>query len=277
MSATVNVKSANWHFTSACNYNCSFCCMQKLTGELRSREKALYVLKHLVRLGIEKINFVGGEPMCSSLIYDAVAAAKKMGLVVSITTNGSLLDENALNRLSTHVDWIGLSIDSASDLVEKTLGRGDGTHVQHAIEVARIVHKLGMKLKINTTVTKFTFQEDLSELIRALDPHRWKVFQFLHVRGQNDHAVIPLAITQDEFQEFKIRHEGTLLRTGELPVFESADLMRDSYLMIAPSGNIFQNTQYPFREYPIDMVSTDLLEQILNVRNYASRGAVYAW
>ncbi|KLK88036.1 hypothetical protein SZ63_02880 [Methanoculleus sediminis] len=277
MSAMINVKSANWHFTSACNYNCSFCCMQKLTGELRSYEKACYVLEHLVRLGIEKINFVGGEPMCSSLIYDVVAAAKKMGLVVSITTNGSLLDENALNRLSAHVDWIGLSVDSASDLVEKTLGRGDGTHVRHAIEVARIVHELGMKLKINTTVTKLTFQEDLSELIRALDPHRWKVFQFLHVKGQNDHAVIPLAITRDEFQEFKIRHNDILLRTGDLPVFESADLMRDSYLMIAPSGNIFQNTQYPFREYPIDTVSTGLLEQILNIRNYASRGAVYAW
>lgn len=277
MSETIRIRSANWHFTSACNYNCSFCCMQKLTGELNSQERVDQVLENLRRLGIEKVNFVGGEPMCSTWIYDVVAAAKERNFVVSITTNGSLLEEQNLKRLSPFVDWIGLSVDSASEEIEKTLGRGSGTHVQHAINVARSVHKLGMKLKVNTTVTRLTFQEDMSKLILTLDPHRWKVFQFLHVKGQNDRAVAPLAITKEEFQEFKLKNKNISLRTGSSPVFESSDLMRDSYLMIAPSGNIFQNTQYPFREYPIEMVTPDMLKGILDIHKYSSREAIYSW
>ncbi len=251
--------------------------MQKLSGDLRSLERSRDVLEHLVGLGIEKINFVGGEPLCNPLIFDVVSVADELGLVVSITSNGSLLNERSLDRLAPYVDWIGLSIDSASDAVEQRMGRGDGSHVQHCLDVAPLVHGLGMQLKINTTVTKLTFQEDMRDLIRALDPQRWKVFQFLHVPGQNDDAVAAFAITDEEFAEFKAHNGNIKLRNGAAPVFESADLMLDSYLMLTPAGNIFLNTEYPFREYALESVTKEMLPTILNADNYVERGALYAW
>lgn len=270
-------RSANWHMTSVCNFRCKFCCMQKLTGDLTSTVRASEVMHHLKRLGIEKINFVGGEPLCNSLIYDVTHLAKEMGFVVGITSNGALLTEKNLNRLSGSVDWIGLSIDSASDEIEWCLGRGDGFHVRHCTKVAEMVQNLGIKLKINTTVTKLTCQEDMREFIRNINPDRWKVFQFLHVPGQNDDAVESLGITDEEFTRFRYTNQDIQLRHGASPVFESADCMFDSYLMLTPTGSIFLNTEYPFLEYPIESVNAEMLPKILNVENYFSRGAVYAW
>jgi radical S-adenosyl methionine domain-containing protein 2 len=263
--------------TSACNYRCKFCCMQKLTGDLTSMKRAGDVLHHLKLLGIEKINFVGGEPLCNSLIFEVARLAKEMGFVVGITSNGSLLTEKTLSLLSGSVDWIGLSIDSSSDEIEKKLGRGDGSHVRHCTKVSDIVLDLGIKLKINTTVTKLNYKEDMREFIRKITPDRWKVFQFLHVPGQNDDAVASLGITDGDFSWFRYINQDIQLRCGASPVFESADCMFDSYLMLTPSGSIFLNTEFPFREYPIESVNADMLPKILNVENYFSRGAVYAW
>jgi radical S-adenosyl methionine domain-containing protein 2 len=251
--------------------------MQKLTGNLTSMRRAKEVLTHLQRLGIEKINFVGGEPLCNSLIFDVTRLAKDMGFIVGITSNGALLTENTLALLSGSVDWIGLSIDSSSDEIEKRLGRGDGSHVRHCTLIARKVQALGIKLKINTTVTKVNCQEDMREFIRKINPDRWKVFQFLHVPGQNDDAVASLGITYEEFSWFQYVNQDIKLRNGASPVFESADCMFDSYLMLTPSGSIFLNTEFPFHEYPIESLNADMLPGILNIENYFSRGAVYAW
>lgn len=270
-------RSANWHMTSACNYRCKFCCMQKLTGDLSSMTRAGEGLKHLQRLRIEKINFVGGEPLCNSLIYDITRLANEMGFVVGITSNGALLTEKTLNRLSRSVDGIGLSIDSSSDEIEKCLGRGTGSHVQQCAKMAGKIRDLGIKLKINTTVTKLNCQEDMREFIRGINPDRWKVFQFLHVPGQNDDAVASLGITDEEFSWFRYVNQEIQLRRAASPVFESAECMFDSYLMLTPSGSIFLNTEFPFQEYPIESVNTGMLPRILNIENYFSRGAVYAW
>jgi len=140
-----------------------------------------------------------------------------------------------------------------------------------------MVQDLGIKLKINTTVTRLTCREDMREFIWGINPDRWKVFQFLHVPGQNDDAVASLGITDEEFSWFRYINQDIRLRHGASPVFESADCMLDSYLMLTPSGSIFLNTEFPFREHPIESVNADMLPEILNVENYFSRGAFYAW
>jgi len=274
---SLQVKSANWHFTSMCNYRCTFCCTQKNQGDLKSLQTAADVFHHLRRLGISKINFVGGEPFCSPLIFDLVRLAKIHGLTTSITTNGSLVTAEKIDRLSPYLDWMGLSIDSASDRVEEALGRGHGNHVTHAIHLSHQIRNAGIKLKINTTVTQMTVSEDMHDLITTLSPDRWKIFQFLHVKGQNDHAVESLAVSKQQFEAFKERHREIRLHNGLSPVFESADAMIDSYLMLAPSGNIYQNTHWPASEIPLATVRPHDLPRILNLNKYRARGGIYAY
>lgn len=215
--------SANWHINSKCNYRCKFCFAKEMKGEvtdLQEAEKILIKLKN--DLDIEKINFVGGEPLMHPNIFELVKISKTLGLSVSITTNGYFLNETLISRLVPFVDWIGVSIDSANEETEKALGRGNGNHVARSIDVCSLVHKYGIRLKINTTVTQLNYREEIKELIAKLDPERWKVFQFLHIIGQNDGAVNSMAISASEFQEFKEKNKGVKLGG----VFQSLNLIR---------------------------------------------------
>lgn len=44
----------------------------------------------------------------------------------------------------------------------------------------------GIKFKINTVVNRYNFQEDMNAEIAELNPYRWKVFQVLIIKGENN-------------------------------------------------------------------------------------------
>jgi radical S-adenosyl methionine domain-containing protein 2 len=114
-------------------------------------------------------------------------------------------------------------------------------------------------------------------LIEKFQPDRWKVFQFMHIPGQNDHCVDLLAITKDEFEAFKARHSNYTLKNGINTIFESDEMMRESYLMVSPTGNIFMNNKYPHEEYDISTMTIEKLREIMNTEMYVNRGALYDW
>ena len=215
--------------------------------------------------------------MMHPLIFESIELAKDMGFTTSLTTNGSLCNEDTIARFDGSLDWIGLSLDSVSDITEKELGRGTGHHLSHIVSISDSIRESGIKLKINTTITRKTYMEDMQPLIEKLTPDRWKVFQFLHVKGQNDHAVPLFAISPEEFASFKLRHENIRLQNGTSPVFESAEDMIDSYLMVNPEGNLFINTNNEYREIPLQDVTLDNISDHINPEKYLSRGAVYDW
>lgn len=248
----MRIRSANWHLTMACNYNCRFCFYKNMNGEFRDREKSRHVLEVLKARGIEKINFAGGEPLLHKYLNCFLKLAKEMGFVVSIVTNGSLLNENNLREMSEYVDWVGISVDSADEEIQKQLGWGYGNHVENVQRMCRLVHDNGMGLKINTTVTRLNYSEDMRPFISSLSPARWKIFQMLSMKGQNSDAS-DLLLTYDEFEMFRDINKGLVLSNGVAPTFESTDDMLESYLIIGSDGNILlsrgnQRSIIPFEE-----------------------------
>jgi radical S-adenosyl methionine domain-containing protein 2 len=268
------IKSANWHLTSRCNYNCGFCFSRVLDEETNDLKTIKCKLERLRFLEIEKINFVGGEPLLHSLIFDIVKLAKEMGFAVSIVTNGSLLNREVIRKLKPNVDWIGISIDSADEAVETALGRGNGSHVQHVLEIAQIIREEGIKLKINTTVTQLNRKEDMLPLIRKLKPQRWKVFQVLHIEGQNDHGFERLSITGEQFEHFKTLNSEPF--EGLTPVFEGNHEMLASYFMISPGGKAMSNMDGANRTFlPLETLVD--LSHVTDIEQYFGRGALYPW
>ena len=81
--------------------------------------------------------------------------------------------------------------------------------------------------------------EDFHDLIRKLNPKRWKVFQAHHIKGINDQffeefGVLNLA----DFNDFLYRHRDLN------PIGESSELIKESYCMITPDGRFYQDTNY---------------------------------
>lgn len=247
-----------------------------MNGEFSDIDKAESKLKKLRSLGIEKINFAGGEPLLYKKLNYLLEISKHMGFTVSIVTNASLLDEKNIQELATYVDWVGISVDSADERIEKELGRGYGNHVEHAREVSKLVHEQGMKLKINTTVMKLNYSEDMKKLIASVAPERWKVFQFIHMKGQNDDAV-DLAITKEDFEKFKEINGNLNLKNGTKPVFEADSDMLDSYFIVGPDGNIIMSRNSERSVLPFESINTLDLNDIVDINKYCERKAVYDW
>ena len=164
------IRSVNWHLISTCNYSCRFCFARNLGEQPVSFSEGLTILSHLADAGMEKINFAGGEPLLHPRLFDYCRAARDLGMTVSITTNGSLLSQKLIGEHAACIDWIALSVDSASESTEKRLGRGYGQHVRHCIDLSEAVREAGIRLKINTTVTRLTWEEDMADFIQRTSP-----------------------------------------------------------------------------------------------------------
>lgn len=277
MTSSLPILSVNWHLTGACNYSCRFCFAKNIGDTPVRVEEGKKIIRRLAENGIQKINFVGGEPLLHPYLNEYCIFSKDCGMTVSVTTNGSLLNGSRIFEMAESVDWLALSVDSSSDEVERVLGRGYGNHVSHCIDIVDKIHEAGISLKVNTTVTALTWHENMRPIIRLLNPRRWKVFQMLHIQGENDDAVSDLGVSDEQFMHFRKVHQQVVLETGDNPIFESCDDMESSYFMINPAGNVIINKGRFITEFSLDEVLERGIENFVSPKKYHQRGGYYDW
>ena len=227
--------AVNYFVMRECNMRCRFCyaTFRDVNGRL-SNTDAERVVRLLAEAGVEKITFVGGEPTLHPHIVGLVNTAHDAGLTTQIVSNGARLIP-LMDACKGSLDWVGLDLDSINEDVEVALGRGRGGHVAKTIALAEEIHKRGVRLKLNTVVTRLSWQEDMTAAIERIRPDRWKGFQVLPVPGQNDGSVDDLLITPEQFQAWSDRHA----HLGLIP--ESNDLMSLSYALVDPMGRFYSS------------------------------------
>lgn len=195
---------------------------------------------HLIaEAGVRRVTFSGGEPTLHPDLDAMIEHARRCSLQTSIITNGAKLTDYALERL----DLVGMTIDSADDALQKRLGRElprGGSYREHMLAIARRTRRAGARLKLNTVVTALNASEDLRELLRDARPAKWKPMQFVHAPGENDSTAIELHVERDAFDRFVARHLD-LEREGIWVVPEPGTTIRTTYVMIDPSGRMFQH------------------------------------
>lgn len=271
--------AVNFHLIKPCNARCRFCfaTFREVRGRLPTAD-AFRLIDALASAGCEKLTFVGGEPTLHPDLGPLVRHARHHALVTCVVSNGFRL-RALLDGYADALDWVGLSIDSSDEVVQRDLGRGPGDHVVMATRLADECRDHRIRLKLNTVVTALTWQEDMSPLVRRIAPDRWKVFQVLPMAGQNDGSVEPLLVTDDQFAAFVDRHRH-LATEGLAPVVEDNDAMRGSYVMIDPLGRFFGNaTGRHVTSEPILQVGVaEALAQVgFQPAKFAARGGRYAW
>ena len=111
----------------------------------------------------------------------------------------------------------------------------------------------GIKLKINTVVSRLNISEDMRAFYKALQADRLKFFQMQIVDGVNDGAR-ENQISRAEFRAFCKKHQ----RCAKEVVFEEFGTMENSYLMIDPKGRFLLNDSGTYKVYG-DCLKEDLL------------------
>jgi len=271
--------AVNYHLYKPCNYRCRFCfaTYRDIQGQL-DLDDARRLLRALREAGAEKLNFAGGEPTLHPHIGELLRESKQLGFVTTLITNGARLDA-LLDAHACAIDWVGLSVDSSDEAVQAELGRGKGGHVARSLRHASRIHDLGIHLKLNTVVTSLTWEERMHDLVRALRPDRWKVFQVLPIAGQNDGSVEPLLIAKARFDAFVDRHR-ELDREGFGPIAEDNAAMTDSYAMIDPLGRFYgnHNGRYIYSPPILDVGVAQALRRVdFALQRLIRRGGLYLW
>ena len=267
--------SVNWHVWPRCNYSCRFCYATFKSGpKPLDKEVALQIPGMLKVSGTEKLTFAGGEPTLCPYLGDLLKESKDVGLTTTMVTNGSLLDRAFLERWHSYIDWIALSIDSASEETETRLGRGRGGHMARVVGAAELIKSYSIRLKVNTVITSLNWNEDMAGIIKVLEPERWKVFQVLGISGENDAHFSHLSVSKEQFRSFADRHKHLN------PVVEDNGAMEGSYIMLDPAGRFFQNfnNEYFYSRSILEVgVERAFTEVGWDSRKFFRRGGLYEW
>lgn len=140
--------------TQRCNLNCVYCHHEgegPPSGEMYTDE-VLRILRVARDLGIRRVKFTGGEPLLRKDLGGIVAYSYALGLKdVSVTTNGQLLRERALELYEAGLRRLNLSLPSVEPDVYRSITGGDLLNVVEGLEAAC---RLGIHIKINTVVMK---------------------------------------------------------------------------------------------------------------------------
>ena len=209
MEITKEIPSVNFHLWKPCNMRCRFCFatfqdvgQDVLPSGHLPREGCLSVVEALASAGFDKINFAGGEPTLCPWLPDLIRRAREFGCTTSVVTNGSRITPEWLDHVDGCLDWAALSIDTVDPQKLEASGRTtrDGPLSENDyLGAIDMLKERGIRLKINTVVTRNNCDEDLTGFITKARPERWKLLQVLPIRGQNDGLVDDQVITAEQF------------------------------------------------------------------------------
>ena len=231
MSSKYKPESVNFHYTRLCNFSCGFCFHTKKSSDKLPIEDAIRGCDMLKKAGTRKLNIAGGEPFIYPHYLGELIKQCKENIKIekiSVITNGSLVKKDFFEKFGKYIDVFGVSCDSFDKKTNIRIGRGKkGENVQKLFEIRELCKQYGIKFKLNTVVCNYNKDENMVENIKKLNPDRWKVFQVLMVKGENEDKVTKFQITNEEFKQFVERHKEI-----KCMVAESNDNMKSSYLIL---------------------------------------------
>lgn len=159
---------------SFCNNRCVFCGVDFAMDRKSRLETGLFCerLEEMGKLGVRSIMFAGeGEPLLHNDIALFVQTAKKAGIDVSMTTNGSMGNYDLWKEVLPHLTWLRFSVDAGSPAV---YSRVHGVPEPFFGKVlASVSDALRVKRECNLTATigvqYLVIQENLGDIGNAID------------------------------------------------------------------------------------------------------------
>ena len=158
--------------TDRCDLRCTYCMAEKMQflpkRDLLTIEELDTVARAFIERGVEKIRITGGEPLVRKgmpELFERLGSYLGRGLnELTLTTNATLLEQNAEMLVRNRVKRINVSLDSLDPYTfARVTRRGKLDQVLTGIEAGL---DAGLKIKINTVALK---HENVAELPRMIE------------------------------------------------------------------------------------------------------------
>ena len=122
------------------------------------REAGKQFLRDLAEFGVPVVLFSGGEPLLRRDFFELADYARQQGMRIALSTNGTLITEEAAGRLSDlGFAEVGISLDGVGAKNDRFRGR-DGAY-QSALAGIRNCVSRGLRVSLRLTITRLNYQE----------------------------------------------------------------------------------------------------------------------
>ncbi len=217
-----------WEITRACDLACLHCRAEAAPcADPRELNTAtgLRLLARLARANPRPhVIFTGGDPLKRKDLFQLIAAARELGMGVSVSPSGTpLLTEEAIDSLLVAgVEAISVSIDGSTPERHDAV-RGVPGCLERSLVAARRAHQVGLPFQVNTLVSAETVDEmpAIEEVVRSVGASRWSLF-FLVAVGRGT-TLSPISPARSEellvWLAGRAREPGLVVTTTEAPHF----------------------------------------------------------
>ena len=192
-----------WETTLRCNAMCKHCgsragssCNYK--DELTTDEIKKALLDISQRFDVKKmtLNVTGGEPLLRKDLFEVMKYAKSLGYNWVMTTNGTLIDEEMVQKLKdAELSSLSISIDGT----EKTHDsfRGGNGFYNKSIKAINLLKEADFlnHIMITTVVNKTNINEleEMYEIIKGLEVKYWRIVNIDPIGRANDNDDLMLS------------------------------------------------------------------------------------
>lgn len=153
--------TATFELTPFCNFNCVMCYVHltkeaaEKQGKLLSAEKWLEIARQAKEMGTLYVTLTGGEPFLHPEFWKIYSELNKMGFLISILSNGSMIDESVMEKFREYgmPFTVKLTLYGASnETYKKACGSPDGfTKISKAVDLLK---QYGVPLKMTSTIVR---------------------------------------------------------------------------------------------------------------------------
>ncbi len=172
--------SGNFELTPCCNLNCRMCYVRQdyaqvqMQGGLIDAKQWLEWGRQAADQGMLFLLLTGGEPLTHPQFKEIYTGLKKLGLMISLNTNGTLIDNDMVEFLCNDAPTrVNITLyGSSADTYEKLCGHGEV--YEKVIWAIRALSERGINVKINYSATPSN-ADDMAEVFQIADAYHLNV------------------------------------------------------------------------------------------------------
>ena len=160
--------------TDRCNFRCTYCMPRELFGAahpflerslILSFEEIERLTGLLVGLGVRKIRLTGGEPLLRRDLPELIRRLAKLGCDLALTTNGTLLRDQAAALYAAGLERLTVSLDSLDPATFRKIN-DTASGPQEVLAGIAAAQRAGFeRIKINAVIRRGVNEDGILDLV----------------------------------------------------------------------------------------------------------------
>lgn len=181
-----------------CNFRCTYCMPSEKfhhayqfldKEEWLTFDEIARLTKIFVALGVVKVRITGGEPLLRPDLHKLIAELNTIQAIedLALTTNGSLLSQQARSLFDAGLKRLTVSLDTLDEAVSRQMN-GERGSVAKILEGIKEAQGAGFQaIKINTVVQKGVNEHLILDLVKHFrgTSHVVRFIEYMDVGNQN--------------------------------------------------------------------------------------------